>query len=342
MDRWGIHGMTGRIYRPALPPTIVAAASAVGYEENRGRFGGEYDFHDDSDLFGADTWEHAESALGYTVFNLLLAKAKLSPKDVGLLLAGDLQNQCVASAEGYLSTGVPFLGLYGACSTACEGMVLGTMAINANSSLQNCAIVTTSHHCAAERQFRLPLEYGGQRTPTAQWTATAGGGFLLAAKGEGPRITAVMAGRMVDGGISDASNMGAAMAPAVADSLLAYFRESGESPDDFDRIITGDLGREGSEILAELCHTMGVPLGNRHEDCGAKIYLPEIQDDHCGGSGCGCCASVMAAHYLPALREGRLKRVLFMATGALMSPSSIQQRGHILGIAPIAVLEGEK
>ncbi len=349
-----------RIFSPALPPVLTFASSAVGYEEHRGRFGGAYDFHDDSDLFGADTWEHAEKALGYTTLNLLLAKAKMSPDDIDLVFAGDLQNQCVASAEGLLPTGIPFLGLYGACSTAVEGLLLGTMALNANPCLQNCAIVTTSHHCAAERQFRLPLEYGGQRTPTAQWTATAGGAFLLtrgepspgvesahrslAADGallHAPRITAAMPGRMVDGGVSDAANMGAAMAPAAADSLLAFFAESGTSPADFDKIVTGDLGREGSEILREILRVSGVDLGTRHEDCGDRIYLPDKQDAHAGGSGCGCCAAVMAAHYLPLLRAGKLRRILFMATGALMSPSSIQQRGHILGIAPIVVLEGE-
>lgn len=331
--------MAKRIYTPKIPPRIYETASAVGGEEHRGAFGDAFDFHDDSDLFGADTWEHAEGALGYTVWNLLLKKAKKHPEDVGLLLAGDLQNQCVASSEGLAATGVPFLGLYGACSTVCEAMVCATMALNANEDLQNAAIVTTSHHCAAERQFRLPLEYGGQRSPTAQWTATAGGGFLLSRTHGCVAITEVMAGRMVDAGIADASNMGAAMAPSVVDTLTAYFKESGRSPRDFDLIVTGDLGVEGSAILSHLMDSVGFPLLDRHRDCGALIYDLSRQDAHCGGSGCGCAASLVAAHFVPSLAAKKLHNILFLATGALMSPGSIQQGGNIIGIAPLVHLE---
>lgn len=330
-----------RIYKPASSVAVTATASAVGYEEYRGRFGEYFDFHDDSDLFGADTWEHAEGNLGYTVFGLLMKKAGLTPDRIDLLFAGDLQNQCVASSEGLVSTGIPYLGLYAACSTVCESMVVATMAINANENLQNACIVTTSHNCAAERQFRLPLEYGGQRPPTAQWTATAGGGFLLSRGDRGAVLTEVMPGRMIDAGISDASNMGAAMAPAVVDTLCDYFRESGASPYDFDVILTGDLGFEGSAILDKLMADEGIPLEGRHRDCGAMMYNPQKQDVHCGGSGCGCSASMMAAYFIPEIEKGNIRNMLFLATGALMSPGSIQQGGHIIGIAPLVRLEAK-
>lgn len=224
---------------------------------------------------------------------------------------------------------------------------MSSFALSALDDLYRAAVVTSSHNCAAERQFRLPIEYGGQRTPTAQWTATAAGAFLLKrehSKSERtyPRITQGMVGRPIDGGISDANNMGAAMAPAVCDTLFSYFEESGARASDFDLIITGDLGREGSEILAELCHDAGFSLEGRHLDCGAVIYDTERQDAHAGGSGCGCAASLLAARFLPALQKGEYTRLLVMATGALMSPSSIQQGGSIIGIAPLIVIEGER
>ena len=331
--------MQKRIFTPAVPPRIAYTASCVGYEERKGSFGDRFDFCDETDLFGADTWEHAEAALGYTVLNLLLKKAHLSHKDIGLLLAGDLQNQCVASSEGLLSAGAPFLGLYGACSTACEAMIVATMALSANPALENAVAVTTSHHCAAERQFRLPLEYGGQRPPTAQWTATAGGGFLFTRNEGRVALREAMPGRMVDAGISDAGNMGAAMAPAVLDTLTAYFEESKNRVDDFDLIVTGDLGKEGSEILYELAKGAGLYFSGKHRDCGALLYDLKKQDAHSGGSGCGCAASLMAAEFIPAIAEGRLRNILFLATGALMSPGSIQQGGNIIGLAPLVHLE---
>ena len=327
------------LWKPKTPARIFATASAVGKEEFNGNYGRYFDFHDDSDLFGADTWEHAEGNLSHIVLNLLLKKANLSPDKIGMMFAGDLQNQCVASSEGNAAEKIPYLGVYGARSTVCESMVLATIALNANENLQNACIITTSHNCAAERQFRLPLEYGGQRTPTAQWTSTAGGGFLLSREQGRAAITEAMPGVMIDAGISDASNMGAAMAPAVLYTLQNYFRQSGNTPDDFDYIITGDLGTEGSAILQVLTAEAGIPLGKKHRDCGAMIYDFTRQDAHAGGSGCGCSASLMAAYFVPALASGDLRNILFLATGALMSPGSIQQGGHIIGIAPCVRLE---
>lgn len=318
---------------------IFSRGSAVGHDEFRGPLGRLFDFHDDSDRFGADTWEKAEGELGRTVLNLALARAGLSHADLDLLLAGDLQNQCVASSSGLSSFGIPYFGLYGACSTFVESLIVAALSLSGSQGLSRVGLVTTSHNCAAERQFRLPLEYGGQRPPTAQWTATAGGALLLDRARGGIQVKAALPGRMVDGGIRDAANMGAAMAPAAADTILRYFQEDGTQVRDYDAIVTGDLGAEGSEILEELLAMQGFSLAGRHLDCGMLLYDRTRQDAHAGASGCGCAASVTAAHFLPMLERGEMKRILLMATGALMSPSSIQQGGSIVGIAPLVLLE---
>lgn len=326
------------IFDPARRPRILAAASAVGGEEYHGPLGPLFDFHDESDRFGADTWEHAESRLSHTVFSLLLNRAHMDHRTPDVLFAGDLENQCVASHEGLGSFGVPYVGLYGACSTAGEGLMLAALALSVPGGPDTAAVVTTSHYCAAERQFRTPLEYGSQRAPTAQWTATAGGAFLLSRAEGDVAVEAVMPGRVVDAGLRDPSNMGAAMAPAVADSLLRYLGERGETIDAYDAVITGDLAKEGSFWLDDLLKKEGVLIKNRHFDCGTLLYDYEKQDVHAGASGCGCSAAVLAARFLPALRDGEFGRVLFVATGALMSPSSLLQGGHIAGIAPVVCL----
>ena len=329
----------GNILHLAHSARIISRASCVGYDEFRGPLGALFDFHDESDRFGAKTWEKAEGELGRIALTLALNRVGLPHTALDLLFAGDLQNQCVASSGGLSSFFVPYVGLYGACSTFAEGLMCAALALSGTPTLNRVGVVTTSHNCAAERQFRLPLEYGGQRPPTAQWTATAGGCVLLERGETGVCISSVMPGRMVDGGIRDAGNMGAAMAPAAADTLLRYFGESGEDPSAYDAIVTGDLGREGSAILADLLTAKGLDLGGRHRDCGSMLYDPSYQDAHAGGSGCGCSAAVMTAHFIPLLERGETKRILFMATGALMSPSSIQQGGSIIGIAPAVCLE---
>lgn len=337
--------MRKRVFRMKSGTVISAAASAVGYEEGRGRYGSYFDFCDPSDRFGGKTWELAEGELIRAALNLALKKRGITQKGLELLLAGDLQNQCVASSSGLYSLGVPYIGLYGACSTSVEGLLSASLLLGSTGEQMRIAVATSSHNCAAERQFRFPLEYGGQRTPTAQWTATAAGAFILERREpqeEDVCIAEGMAGCIFNGGISDAANMGAAMAPAVCDSLLAYFRESGRSVRDFDLIVTGDLGNEGSSILAHLCEDAGLPLGDLHFDCGAMMYRKSEQDAHGGASGCGCAASILASYLLPAIREGRYRRVLALATGALMSPSSVQQGESILGIAPAVVLENVK
>ena len=327
------------------PVSIYAHASAVGGAEADGPLGALFDFHDPTDRFGADTWEKGEESLSRAVLNLALTRAGQSQDEIDLLFSGDLQNQCVASSAGCGSMGIPYCGLYGACSTSCEGLLLASLALSASRETRRVAVVTTSHNAAAERQFRLPLEYGGQRTPTAQWTATAGGAFLLARANEpaldpaAPRITATLVGRALDSGVKDGANMGAAMAPAAADTILRFFSQSGESPSDYDRIVTGDLGAEGSALLLELLRENGLDLAGRHRDCGVLLFDPLKTDVHAGGSGCGCSASVLSALFLPALERGELRRILFLATGALMSPSNLLQGGSILGIAPLIVLE---
>ena len=324
------------------PVFIFSHASAGGSEERRGPLGPSFDFCDDSDLFGAKTWELAEGELSRLTLSLALKKAEISHTEIDLLFAGDLQNQCVASVSAPTAFGIPYLGLYGACSTSAEGLYLASSLLDGASSLQRAAVVTTSHFCAAERQFRLPLEYGGQRPPTAQWTATAGGAFLLTNDKNTDasiQIKGGMAGVPIDGGISDASNMGAAMAPAAAHTILSYFDITGEKPESFDAIVTGDLGFEGSEILTYLLRENGLSLHDLHRDCGKILYDPKIQDVHSGASGCGCSASVLSAHFLPLLECGLYKRILFLATGALMSPSSLLQGGSIVGVSPLVVIE---
>ncbi len=331
-----------RITKLKTPIHFRSFAAVGGYEERRGPLGEKFDFCDTSDKFGQNTWEIAEAEMGRIALNTALSKSGLSHGKIELLVAGDLQNQCVASSTGLSSFGIPFLGIYGACSTCTEAIMTLASFIDSSESMQLGAAVTTSHNSAAERQFRTPIEYGGQRTPTAQWTSTAAGAFVLE-RGRGDvLITEYMPGRIVDGSTSDGANLGGAMVFAAFDSLLAYFEESGENVRDIDCIVTGDLGKVGSDILRELL-AKNIPGAERiHTDCGLLLYDFEKQDVHSGASGCGTSASVLACHFLPMLKEGALKRILFMSTGALMSPSSLLQGENIYGIAPLIRLESTK
>lgn len=343
-----------KVIKLRRPVAIFANAAVGGREEKNGPLGDMLDFTDMSDRFGQNTWELAESELSHAALSLALGRAKMSHADLSFLFSGDLQNQCVASSCAHLETEVPFFGIYGACSTCTEGLTLASLVLNAAEEDTVAAVVTTSHNSAAERQFRTPIEYGGQRPPTAQWTATAGGAFLLRACGEGqpkevgkkpkddgqvtgraPHITRVMAGIMRDGGVSDAFNMGAAMAPAAADSVKSFLSLVGAKPGDYDAIVTGDLGDEGSELLKILLKKEGIDISRQHLDCGKLLYDLKNRDCHAGGSGCGCSAATLAAKFLPALTEGSLQKILFLSTGALMSPTSIQQGKTIIGVAPV-------
>ena len=317
------------------PARFVSYASVGGYEESRGPLGKKLDFIDESDNFGQKTWELAEGEMGRCAMNIALTKASLSHEALGLIIAGDLQNQCVASSVGLECFGAPFLGVYGACSTCTESLLILSSMISEGFTELGAAL-TTSHNSAAERQFRTPIEYGGQRTPSAQWTATAGGAFIIKRDDglKGAKITEIMVGKIVDGATTDATNMGGAMAFAAADSILTYFKDTNYDVREFDHIITGDLGRVGSDILCHILREKLPAAAPRHLDCGLLLYDEKSKDVHAGASGCGTSASVLAAHFLPMLERGELKNVLFLSTGALMSPSSVLQGNSIKAVAP--------
>lgn len=333
--------MKNRIIALKEFPSIISSASAVGNKEHNGPLGDLFDYHDESDRFGQKTWEMSEGEMQHIALNLALNKACLTPSEVDLIIAGDLINQCTSSNYGLIDLPIPYLGIYGACSTCAEGLIIGSLAINSSKDIKTVACVTSSHNCASERQFRSPLEYGGQRTPTAQWTVTGSGAFILG-DGEGAYITEVMPGISIDAGIKDAANMGAAMAPAAIDTLSAYFRESGTKPRDFDGIFTGDLGYEGYSIVKDLMQKRGYDLTDVYNDCGLMIYDRSSQDVHAGGSGCGCSASVLSAYIIPKLECGKLNDVLFVATGALMSPMAVLQGQSIPGIAHLIRITRER
>ena len=324
-----------------LNAKIVAAASAVGKKEMEGPLGPKFDLCDDTDRFGAKTWEGSESEMQRMAFNTVLSKARLKDTDIGTLFAGDLLNQCVGSAYGLLSFDVPYIGLYGACSTCAEGLLLASAFVS-NGLFEYCGAVTSSHYCSAERQYRSPIEYGSQRPPTAQWTVTGSGAFIVRkadSESGGAVIRRGMPGKVRERGINDANNMGAAMAPAAEDTLTRFFRATDSSPTDYDLIVTGDLGFEGGTILCDLMRADGYPMEDRYTDCGQLIYSREGQDVHGGGSGCGCSAVVLASHLLPMLERGELSRILFLSTGAMMSPDSIKQGQNIPAVAHLLEIE---
>lgn len=322
-------------------PTVIAGAAVVGPKEGRGPLGGCFDLVLEDPLWGQNSYEQAEQAMFEAACERCLGKAHIRKEQVQAMLGGDLLNQIMAASLTARALAVPFLGLYGACSTMAESLILGAILTDGGyASPVLCA--AGSHYCTAERQYRYPLEYGNQRTPAAQWTVTGAGACLLNSGGEGPvSVTMATIGQVVDMGVRDANNMGAAMAPAAAHTLERHFLDTGRSPKDYDRVITGDLGRIGADILRELMEQKGFPLmDEKYMDCGLSIFDPQ-EDVHAGGSGCGCSASVLNALILPRLQSGEWKRVLFMATGALLSPTTSQQGETIPGVAHAVVLEGE-
>lgn len=325
-----------------LRAAVLSSASVVGGKEHDGPLGDRFDLHDPENLFGQKTWEGAESESQRMALRLALSKAGLRDPDVDALFAGDLLNQCVGSAYGLLSYDIPFFGLYGACSTSAEGLLLASMAVSGG-FCATAGVVTSSHYCSAERQYRTPLEYGAQRAPTAQWTVTGAGAFLLGHAERYPqavRITGGIAGKAQDFGINDPANMGAAMAPAAVDTLLRWLEATGQTVSRWDRIVTGDLGFEGGELFCSLAERHGVTVRDRYADCGQLIYNRAVQDVHAGGSGCGCAGTVLPAYFLPLLESGELSRILFLATGAMMSPDSIKQGENIPAIAHLIELCG--
>ena len=318
------------------PPALLGRAAVGGKREAQGPLGADFDKTFGDTSLGMDTWEQAEAQLQKEAVALALARAGLVPEDLDLIFAGDLLNQCISSTFGVMGYQVPFLGQYGACSTMAQALLLAALAVESGAARQ-AAAVTSSHFCSAERQFRLPLEYGGQRSPTAQWTATAAGCAVVGLSGR-VKVRGGLVGKIVDLGVKDPANMGAAMAPAAADSIARYLRDTGTSPGDYDGIFTGDLGAVGTALLYQLLAEEGVHLQRVHDDCGLLLYDRQRQDVHAGGSGCGCSAAVLCGHLLKRMEQGELGDILFCATGALMSPTSQQQGQSIPGVCHVVHL----
>ena len=320
---------------------ILSAASTVGAKEAEGPLGKYFDQRVEDALFGEKSWELAESKFVEKNMSLALQKANLKAKDMDYVLCGDLLNQCAGSTFGIKKLEIPFFGLFGACSTMGEAMSLGAMLIDGGFATHVLA-GASSHFCAAEKQFRFPLPLGTQRPPTSTWTVTGDGAVVLGKKGDVPKIVEITTGKIVDMGITDANNMGAAMAPAAAALLKAHFEDTGRTPQDYDVIATGDLGKIGRELVVELLEKEGYTMDERYTDCGIEIFDAQKQDTHAGGSGCACAAVTFCGYFYPKLLCGEIERMLFIPTGALMSPTTAQQGQPIPGIAHGVVIEGCK
>ncbi len=318
-------------------PTILGYAAVVGKKEGEGPLARYFDAIYQDTTMGEKTWEKAESALQKEAFTRALDKAGFSPSQVNFLFAGDLLNQNIASTFGLRESHIPLLGQFGACSTMAQTLSMASIFVDSGAA-DLCSAVTSSHFCTAERQFRYPLEYGGQRPPTSTWTATASGSVVVGLGGNGVRVADVCIGRVVDLGITDMNNMGAAMAPAAADTLYNFLQDTGTKPSDYDLIVTGDLSAIGSSLMKDLMQRKGYTLGEEYNDCGLMLYDRQTQDVHAGGSGCGCSASVLCSYILQKMEKKEWNDVLFIATGALMSPTSSQQGESIPGIAHLVHL----
>lgn len=323
------------------PPYIINSASIVGKKEGEGPMGKLFDKVGQDDLFGAQTWEAAESSLQKDALQLLLDKESLKKEDLQLIFAGDLLGQSIASSFGISSFETPHVGLFGACSTSGLSIAVGSMAV-AGGFVDRAACVTSSHFASAEKEFRFPLAYGNQRPLSSTWTVTGGAAFLLSSKAERKaraRVSGATFGKVTDYGIKDSMNMGACMAPAAADTIKLNLKDFGRKPEDYDKIITGDLGTVGQKLLFELLKEEGIDITKQHMDCGMEIFDSEKQDTNAGGSGCGCAAVTLSAYILKKIEEGVWKKVLFVPTGALLSKTSFNEGQTIPGIAHGVVLE---
>ena len=321
-------------------PRIIASAGVVGKKEGEGPLREEFDRIFTDGRMNEDSWEKAESAFQKAAIETAIEKSGRKNEEIDLLFAGDLLGQCIGTTFGIRDFGIPFAGLYGACSTMALSLAMAGVFVNSGAA-KTAVAATSSHFCSAEKQFRLPLEYGGQRPPQAQWTATAAGAAVVENAEKGVAIEAVTFGKICDMGVTDANNMGAAMAPAAADTIAAHFRESGTKPTDYDVIVTGDLGAIGSKLAVELLESEhGFDISGIHKDCGTMLFDIDAQDVNSGASGCGCSAAVVCTHFMRRLREGEIKKLLFVGTGALMSTVSSQQGESIPTIAHAVVLKG--
>ncbi len=320
---------------------IIGSASIAGKMEGEGPIGESFDEVFEDAHWGEESWEKAETKMQKETALCAISKAGKAVSDIQMIYAGDLINQCICSTFGIRDLGIPFYGLFGACSTMAEALSMGAFVVDGGFA-ETVVCGTSSHFASAERQFRFPMEYGGQRALTAQWTVTGAGMAVLSNEGTGPYITEITTGVITDKGIKDASNMGGAMAPAAVSTMLAHFTDTGRTPDYYDLILTGDLGKLGSDIVREMMSECGYPLKSNYNDCGLIIYDLKKQDVHSGGSGCGCSAAVLCGHILKLMSSGEVNKVLFVGTGALMSPTSTQQGESIPSIAHAVVLSNVK
>ncbi len=323
------------------PPVIQAWASVAGKKEAEGPLAYSFDYTNADSYFGQKTWEQAEKEMQKLALEILATKAKLKPEDFDLVFSGDLLNQCIGSSFTLRNMNIPHLGLYGACSTLAESLLLAAMTVGGGFR-EKVVAMTSSHFASSERQYRFPLNYGGQRPPTAQWTVTGSGAALVCKDGKGPRITGGTIGTVTDLGITDANNMGAAMAPAALQTIRAHFDDFQRSAADYDMLITGALGQIGKEALLTLAKQEGISIGGKLADCGTLVFDVPKQDVHSGGSGCGCSAITLCGDLLGKIKSGKLSRILFCGTGALLSPTSTQQGLPIPGVCHAVVIEGER
>ena len=320
------------------PVTIFETASIVGKKEADGPLAKYFDVCLQDEFFGEKTWEKAESKMIKFAIETVIRKSNIAVSDIDYLLAGDLLNQCISSSFGIRDFEIPFLGIFGACSTFVEGMMIGSMLLDGGAG--NYALAaTSSHFCSAEKQFRFPLELGNQRPPTSQWTVTGSSAAVLSKSGTGPFITHVTPGKIVDRGITDANNMGSAMAPAAVSTILTHLKDTGRKPTYYDAIITGDLGHIGKSIVLDLCKDEGFQLSSIYNDCGVLMFDKEKQDTHSGGSGCACCGTVFSGYFFNRIKKKEIKKMLLVATGALMNSTSTQQGESIPGIAHAVSIE---
>ena len=320
------------------PPTILETASIVGPKEGQGPLAKYFDQCLEDEFWGEKTWEKAESKIIKETVNTVIHKSGIPMNQIDYCFAGDLLNQCISSSFGLRELNIPFFGVFGACSTFVESLCLGSIFLDGKAA-SNVLCATSSHFCSAEKQFRFPLELGNQRPPTSQWTVTGSGAAILSATGNGPYITYVTPGKIVDMGIKDANNMGAAMAPAALDTLITHFQDTGRKPSDYDAILTGDLGHIGKEILIELAEGKGYNIKNNYEDCGVLIFDKETQDTHSGGSGCACIGTTFSGYFYKQLKDKKINKILLIATGALTNATSSQQGESIPGIAHAVAVE---
>lgn len=322
-------------------PTIIAATSVVGPKEGEGPLREYFDIILDDDLCGQKSWELAESYMVKTTMKKTCENANKKLEDINYMIGGDLLNQIFPASFAARDLSIPFIGIYGACSTMAEGMCISSMLIDGGFA-DLILSGTSSHFCAAERQFRFPLEFGNQKPMTAQWTVTGAGSVLISPKGQGPKVTYVTIGKVIDKGIDDGNNMGAAMAPAAVDTIYSYFNDTKDDPNSFDVIATGDLGTLGKEITEELLAQKGLDISKIYMDCGVEMFDIKEQDVHCGGSGCGCSATVFSGYIYKKLKNKEFNKVMLVSTGALLSPTSTLQKQTIPSVAHAVIIENKE